>query len=206
MKDPRAVVSVAVAFSMSACGGSVAVQMGSGGLAPNLEICASAADHNARRGAQNSELGGPPSVEADAIFYRAKLHVLNGVSLSQLALWADRGEDPLPAPPGELNQQEILRQCETTFVRQPALPAGDQQAAEICYVAAKFMRAADLDDLIIRRFGASNGRLASIARAAARQSRDENDTSFYLDALGNALTREPLDRTIDTCRRRFLVE
>ncbi|WP_426039916.1 hypothetical protein [Brevundimonas sp. DC300-4] len=206
MKHLRAVVGVAVAISMSGCGGPVAVQRGADGLVPNIEICASATDQYARRGQQNFEPDGQTGVETEAIFYRAKLHVLNGVPLRQIALLADRGEEPLPVPPGQIDQQNILRQCEKALDRQLELPADDEQAAETCYVAAKFMRAADLDDPIIRRVGANNGRLASIGRASTRQSRDEIDTFVYLDALGSALIREPLDRTIDTCRQRFLAE
>lgn len=207
MKDVRAVVAVTIAISMAGCSEPDAVLSGPTDLVPMLEICASETDQYARRGRHNFEPNGNRGVEARAIFYRAKLHASNGVADRQIALWADQGEDPLPVSPSQMGQQEILRQCETAFeARQTALPAGDQEAAETCYVAAKFMRSVDLDDLIIRRFSVNNGRLASIARASARQSRDENDTFLYLDTLGKALTREPLDHTVDSCRRRFTIE
>lgn len=172
---------------------------------PSLEICASITDQNARHGSHNFEPNGNGDIEARAIFYRAKLNATNGVTDRQIAMWANQGEDPLPIQPlDQISQRAILRRCEAAFENpQAILPVGDQEAAETCYVAATFIRSSDLADLIMRRYDVNEGRLGSIARASARQSKDDDETLFYLDTLGNVLRTEPLNRTVESCRRRF---
>lgn len=205
MKSTRTVTTVTIAISIVGCSSPADVHSGSSGSVPNLEICASVTDQNARRGSYNFEPNGNGGIEARAIFYRAKLHASNGVTDRQIAMWANQGEDPLPIQPlAQISQQAILRRCEAAFETRPTiLPVGDQEAAETCYVAATFIRSPDLTDLIMRRYDVNEGRLGSITRASARQSRDDDDTFFYLDTLGNALKTESLNRTVDSCRRRF---
>ena len=206
MKPIWVVIAAAVATSLVGCSMPNAVRRGPIGSVPSLESCASVADENARRGHPNFEIDGTGGVEARAIFYRARLHASNGVSDRQLAMWANRGEDPLPTPSLDQSiQSSILLRCEAEFeAREAILPVGEQEAAETCYVVATFIPSPELTNLIARRYNLNEGRLGSISRASARQSRDADDTFFYLDALGNALKTEPLDHTADRCRRRFM--